>query len=134
MGTRFRPADSSDEIVFGTDRDAFRAFWATVIHVATADRASEIRYRLDGQRECLAVVVDGEVHAMYPPPPEFRRALLTTIRRLASDSLLQSWFARLRTLGRRTRFLGAVTFEIRKDIVTWQVHANAFGATLYSNK
>jgi hypothetical protein len=79
-------------------------------------------------------VVDGEVHAMNPPPPEFRGALLTTIRQLAGDSHLPRWLVWLRALGRRTRFFGTLTFETRDDIVTWQVHSSASGATLYSNK
>lgn len=134
MGTRFTLADSSDEIAFGTDRDAFRAFWATLIHFATADKASEIRYRLESQEECLTLVVDGKVHAMNPPPPEFRCALLTMLRRLAGDSLRQAWLTWLSALDRRTRLLGTLTFETRDDIVTWQVYSNASGATMYRNK
>jgi hypothetical protein len=62
MGTRFNPAGSSDEIAFDTDGDAFRAFRATLIHVATADKASEIRYRLDGQHERLLSKIEDDEH------------------------------------------------------------------------
>ena len=134
MGTRFVPADSSDEIMFGTDRDSHRTFWATVMFLAMVEKAEEVRYRLDSEHDCLALVIDGQVYAMDPPPFEYRRGLLTAIRKFACDGFLQRCLARLSMVSRRASFQGTVTFEGTQGIVLWQVHANSSGVTLCVSK
>ena len=130
MTSHFTPSDSAKEVALRPDPRSHREFWATVIHLATVESASEIRYRLDAGDDCLSIKVDGCVHAMNPPPVEYRRDLLTSLRRLARDGLLGELFTRLFPKSRSQRPFGIISFERWSEIARWHAYNDGAGVTL----
>lgn len=112
------------EIELCEEEPSYRAFWAAVLQLATADGASIVRYELDSGESCLSVEIEDNRFAMEPPPAALRRQLLRAAERYA--------FGRLRSvLGTWTgRRAGTIVVETPLGDVRWNVREIKSGVWL----
>jgi hypothetical protein len=109
---------------------SYRAFWTAVLSIAAADNAKAVYYRQSDDDKCLAVEIGEEGYGLDPPPKEYRRELLTAVKRLAAGGgagVAYRWFVGQLT---RSTYRGRIVLETPRGDVHWEAHAFPDGIRL----
>jgi hypothetical protein len=109
---------------------SYRTFWAAVLSFAAADNADAVYYRESADDKCLGVKVGDDGYLMEPPPKEYRRDLLTAVKRLAGGGVVGVLYHQVVGVLTRSTYRGHVVVETPQGDAHWQVHTFPNGVRL----